>query len=51
MAPANLEELMEQPFIKDAKLSIADYLRDVTSKTGERIVIKRFTRMILGGEE
>jgi elongation factor Ts len=51
MAPANLEELMEQPFIKDAKLSIADYLRDVTSKTGERIVIKRFTRMTLGGEE
>lgn len=48
MAPATVEELLEQPFIKDAKLTIADLLRDVTGKIGERIVIKRFVRYVLG---
>lgn len=48
MAPASVEELMEQPFIKDSKLTIGDYLRDVTGKLGERIVIARFVRYVLG---
>ena len=48
MAPETVEELLEQPFIKDSKMSIADYLRDMTSKLGERLVISRFTRMVLG---
>src|ERR1044072_1708440 len=39
MAPATVEELLEQPFIKDSKQTIADYLRDVTGKLGEKIVI------------
>jgi elongation factor Ts len=42
--------LMEQAFVKDSKLSIADYLRDVISKTGENVVIRRFTRFALGVE-
>lgn len=50
MAPATVEELLEQPFIKDAKLSMADYLRNVTSKTGEKIAIRRFVRYVLGDE-
>jgi elongation factor Ts len=48
MAPESVELLLEQPFIKDSKLSIADYLRDVTGKLGEKIVISRFTRFVLG---
>ena len=48
MAPETVEELLEQPFIKDSKMSIADYLRDMTSKLGERLVISRFTRIVLG---
>ena len=48
MAPTSVEELLEQPFIKDSKLSIADYLRDTTSKLGEKVVIARFERMVLG---
>jgi len=48
MNPASVEELLEQNFIKDSKLTIADYLREVTSKLGERIVISRFSRYQLG---
>lgn len=49
----NIEEyakqhcLLEQPFIKDTRISIGDYLREVVSKTGENIVIKRFARFLL----
>jgi len=40
--------LMEQPFIKDPKVFIRDLLTAVIAKTGENIVIKRFTRYQLG---
>src|SRR5690606_36506732 len=30
VAPATVEELLEQSFVKDSKLTIADYLRDTT---------------------
>jgi elongation factor Ts len=40
--------LLEQAFIKDNKLSVSDYLREVVSQTGENIVIKRFVRFSLG---
>jgi len=39
---------MEQPFIKDPKVFIRDLLTAVIAKTGENIVIKRFTRYQLG---
>lgn len=42
--------LMDQPFIKDSKVTIGDYLRDVIFKMGENIVIKRFVRFSLGAE-
>jgi elongation factor Ts len=48
MAPTSVEELLAQPFIKDSKLSIADYLRDTTSRLGEKIVLARFERYLLG---
>ena len=40
--------LLEQSFIKDNKLSVEEYLREIVSKTGENIVIKRFVRFSLG---
>jgi len=40
--------LMEQPFIKDPKVSIKDLLTSVIAKTGENIIIKRFSRYQLG---
>jgi len=48
MAPASLEELLEQSFIKDSKLTIGQYLADVTGKLGEKIVVSRFHRLVLG---
>lgn len=47
MAPATVEELLEQDFFKDGR-KISQYLSDVTGKLGEKIVIKRFTRITLG---
>lgn len=40
--------LLEQPFIKDTKISIKDLLTSLIAKTGEYIVIKRFIRYQLG---
>ena len=40
--------LMEQPFIKDPKKKIKDFLHELIAKIGENIVIRRFTRYKLG---
>ncbi|WP_206810209.1 translation elongation factor Ts [Paradesulfitobacterium ferrireducens] len=40
--------LMEQSFIKDPDVTIKDLVLEKTSKIGERIVIRRFTRYEMG---
>jgi elongation factor Ts len=40
--------LLEQPFIKDDKVSIKDLLNELVGVLGENIQIGRFTRMALG---
>jgi elongation factor Ts len=40
--------LLEQPYIKDQKVFVKDLLTSLIAKTGENIVIKRFTRYQLG---
>ena len=40
--------LLEQPFVKDDKMTIGEYLASVIAKTGENIVIKRFIRFVVG---
>ncbi len=40
--------LLEQPFIKNPELTIQDLLNELISKTGEKIVIKRFARFQIG---
>jgi elongation factor Ts len=40
--------LIDQPFIKDPKMSIKDLLGEFCAKIGENIVIRRFTRYQLG---
>jgi elongation factor Ts len=42
--------LVDQPFIKDDKIKINDYLKSSIAKIGENIVIKRFARFKLGEE-
>ena len=40
--------LLEQPFIKNPELTIQDLLNEIITKTGEKIVIKRFCRFQIG---
>jgi len=40
--------LLEQPFIKDSKLTIRDLIRDKIAKLGENIVVSQFARFEVG---
>jgi elongation factor Ts len=40
--------LMLQPFIKDEAITISDLVRKVIAETGENIVVRRFSRFVLG---
>ena len=40
--------LLDQPFVKDDKISIKDYLNELIGKTGENILIRRFVRLQVG---
>jgi elongation factor Ts len=40
--------LLEQPFIKDPKLTVRDLIREQIAKLGENIVVRRFARFEVG---
>lgn len=40
--------LLEQPFVKDTDRTVGQLVTDVSAKTGEKIVVRRFTRYELG---
>ncbi len=40
--------LVDQPFVKDPDKSVGQLITEVSAKTGERIVIRRFVRYALG---
>ncbi|MCI0664501.1 MAG: translation elongation factor Ts, partial [Acidobacteria bacterium] len=40
--------LLEQPFVKDQAMTIAELVSQLTGKTGEKINIRRFTRYKMG---
>ncbi len=40
--------LLNQPFIRDPKITVNDLLGEIAAKIGENIVIRRFTRYQLG---
>jgi elongation factor Ts len=42
--------LLEQPYIKDDKMKIANLVKEASAKTGENIVVRRFSRFRLGQE-
>lgn len=50
MNPATVDDLYEQPFIKESSKSIRDLRNDLVQKIGENIQIRRFIRYSLGGE-
>jgi elongation factor Ts len=40
--------LLEQPFVKDQSIKIKDLLNSVSQKTGEKVIINRFSLFVLG---
>lgn len=40
--------LLEQPFIKNPDQTVGDYIKENIAKLGENIVVKRFSRLMLG---
>ena len=40
--------LMEQPYIREAKKSVRQYVTEVAAKLGENVVVRRFSRLQLG---
>jgi elongation factor Ts len=42
--------LMNQLYVRDTDKTIADYLNEIVSKTGEKVEIKRFARFQVGAE-
>lgn len=43
--------LLEQPFVKNPDITVQDLVNEMMAKTGENIVIKRFSRFQLGEED
>jgi elongation factor Ts len=41
--------LLEQPFVKDDKLTVGDLVKAMSGKTGEKVEVRRFARFELGG--
>ncbi len=46
--PADVEELLAQPFIKDPAKTVGDLVKEHNAKLGENIVVRRFSRIALG---
>jgi elongation factor Ts len=40
--------LLEQPYVRDTDISIADLLNELRAKTGENVMVRRFSRYQLG---
>ena len=40
--------LLEQPFVKNPDMTVQDLVNEITAKTGENIVLRRFARFQLG---
>ena len=43
--------LLDQPFVKDPKITIQDYLNSLIAKIGENIFVNRFVRFKVGESE
>ena len=43
--------LLEQPYVKNPDMTVQDLLNELLAKTGENIVIRRFTRYQLGDSD
>ncbi len=44
-APANVDELLKQPYIKNESRTVKDMVNDVIAKVGENITVNQFSRL------
>jgi elongation factor Ts len=42
--------LLHQPYVKEPKMTVADYVSEVSKKTGDKIAVEGFARFVLGEE-
>ncbi len=42
--------LLEQQFVKDDKVKVADLIKNAVAKIGENVVVRRFVRFEIGGQ-
>jgi hypothetical protein len=49
MEPATVDELLEQPYIRDGSKKIKDLVTDVAATTKENVHVRRIQRFALGG--
>ena len=40
--------LLEQPYVRDTDITVEDLLNELRAKTGENLIVRRFTRYQLG---
>lgn len=48
MKPADVDELLEQEFIRDSSLTIGKMVKALSGKIGEKMVVTRFARYEIG---
>lgn len=44
----DVDELLQEPFVKNPEQTVSDYIKEHIAKLGENIVVRRFNRMALG---
>lgn len=47
MDPKNVDELLEQEYIRDSKLKISDMIKSTVAKLGENIKVGEFSRVMV----
>ena len=48
MDPTDVDQLLEQPYIRDSSKTIGELVTTIAASTGENVRIKRFKRFELG---
>lgn len=46
--PKDVDELMQQPFVKDPAKTIGDHVKENAARMNENVVVRRFARLVLG---
>jgi len=46
--PADVKELLEQPFVKNPDITVADHVKAAAARMNENVVVRRFARLALG---